>query len=242
MRERERPGKKSLAASVGVHALAVVGAWLAQVSTPEFQDFITYEITLVSLPTVPEAPAPTPPPEEELVVETPEPVVEEEPPPVVEEERARVEERPRPTPPQPEREPVEDPGAREPSPEVGREEIAVRMEGVRRDYPAYYDNILRQMNRCMRFSGPGGLKTSVYFVIGRAGTVDMGQFRFASRSGNATFDFAVMGAVECAGTGRFGPLPEDLGWDRLPIIFEMTSARRDGGGGGPPGNRHPPAP
>jgi hypothetical protein len=56
--------------------------------------------------------------------------------------------------------------------------------------------------------------------------VDGNNIEFVSRSGNAGFDFAVMGAIECAGQGRFGPLPEDLGWDRFPIIFEVTSTRR----------------
>jgi hypothetical protein len=70
------------------------------------------------------------------------------------------------------------------------------------------------------------LKTSVYFVIERDGTVDGGGIDFVSRSGNAGFDFAVMEAIECAGRGRFGTLPEDLGWDQLPIIFELTSSRR----------------
>ena len=30
-----------------------------------------------------------------------------------------------------------------------------------------------------------------------------------------------MGAVDCAGNGRFGPLPEDLPYDRFPIKFSF---------------------
>ena len=63
------------------------------------------------------------------------------------------------------------------------------------------------------------METSIVFVIGRDGTVDGGSIDFYDRSGNVNFDYAAMGAVECAGNGRFGPLPEELGWDRLPILF-----------------------
>ncbi|MDX1647346.1 MAG: hypothetical protein R3304_09400, partial [Longimicrobiales bacterium] len=39
------------------------------------------------------------------------------------------------------------------------------------------------------------------------------------RSGNAAFDIEALGAVECAGQGRFGPLPEELPYDRFPVRF-----------------------
>jgi hypothetical protein len=98
MRRRLRPGRKPLAASAAVHVVAIGLAWWAQAySPPEFQDFITYEITLVSPPPAQRAEEPQPVPEQEVVVETPEPVVEREPPPVVE-ERRREEQRPTPTP------------------------------------------------------------------------------------------------------------------------------------------------
>ncbi len=42
-----------------------------------------------------------------------------------------------------------------------------------------------------------------------------------TRSGNTAFDFEAMGAVDCAGNGRFGPLPEDLPYDRFPIKFSF---------------------
>jgi len=206
--------------------VAVAAAWMAQVSTPDLLDFVTYEITLVSLPTEQETPAPAPPPEEELVVETPVPVVADEPPPVVE-ERRREEERPRPTPTPPPDPVPEKPGAVEPSSEAGREEIAVRMEGLRRDYPQYWSNIITQIRRCLRFSGSGRLETTILFSINRDGTVDTGNLRFVRQSGNTNFDYAAMGAVECAGQGRFGPLPEGLGLDRLPILFTFTPS---GGG------------
>ena len=223
MRERDRPGKKPLVASVGVHALALVGAWMAQVSAPQMPEFITYEIMLVSPPSTQEAPEPEPQPEPELVVETPKPVVEETPPPVVE-ERRREEVPPKPTPtpppqPRPEEKPAGDP---EPVEEVGGEDLNVRMEGLRRDFPEYYANIIAQIRRCLRFTGTGRWETTVLFYIGRDGSVDGEELRFVERSGNVDFDYAAMGAVECAGRGRFGPLPEDLGLDRIPILFTFT--------------------
>jgi hypothetical protein len=230
MRQREGPGKKPLAASAGVHFVALTAAWFAQVSAPAYEDFVTYQVQIVSPPPAREAEVVQPAPEEELVIETPDPTPPEpepEPPPVVEEDPVREEERPEPTPtpPPPDPEP-EEAASPDPGEQPSSEEINVRMEGLRRDFPEYHMNIIRQMNRCMRFNGPGGLKTSVYFVINRDGSVDGGGIEFIARSGNAGFDFAVMEAVECAGAGRFGPLPDELGFDRFPIIFEVTSARR----------------
>jgi len=224
MRYQERPGKRSLAASVGIHVVVISLAWWAQASsTPRYQDFLTYEITLVSPPPAQYAEEPQPVPEPEVVVETPEPVVEPEPPPVVE-ERRREEQRPTPTPtptpPPPEPEP-EEPGDPEPTVDVGGEDLNVRMEGLRRDFPAYYANIITQIRRCMRFTGTGRFETTVFFYINRDGTVDGRDLRFVERSGNVNFDFAAMGAVECAG-GRLGPLPPELGFDRLPILFTFS--------------------
>lgn len=231
MRYRDAPGKKSLLASAAIHVVALVLAWHAQASTPDVQDFVTYQIDIVSPPPARMTETPAPPQEEELVVETPDPVPppeEPEPDPVVEETPTREESRPEPTPtpPPPEPEPLEEAGDPDPSETESGEDINVRMEGLQRDYPAYYENIIRQMNRCMRFNGPGGLKTSVYFEINRDGSVNSRRVEFVSRSGNAGFDFAVMEAVECAGSGRLGALPPELGLDRFPIIFEVTSSRR----------------
>ena len=45
---------------------------------------------------------------------------------------------------------------------------------------------------------------------------------FVARSGSSDFDFRAMGAVECAGNGRFGPLPEDLPFQ--PVQFNFRPA------------------
>jgi outer membrane biosynthesis protein TonB len=217
MNHRSRPGKKPLMASAAIHVVIIALAWWAQASSaPPFQDFVSYQVTLVSPPPAQLAEEPQPVPEQEVVVETPEPVVEREPPPVVE-ERPREEQRPAPTPTPTPPEP-EAPADPEPSVEVGGEDLNVRMEGLMRDFPEYYANIINQIRRCMRFRGSGRVETTLFFYIDREGNVDGQDIRFVERSGNVDFDFASMGAVECAG-GRFGPLPEELGFDRLPILF-----------------------
>ena len=60
MRRRERPGRRSLFASAGVHVVAVVLAWLAQIEGSNPEEFISYQITYVSPPPVEEAPEPEP--------------------------------------------------------------------------------------------------------------------------------------------------------------------------------------
>lgn len=237
-RTPEGPDRRYLAFSAGIHVVAVVLAWLTTVLVPEPLEYITYEIELVSPPPAPAEEQPEQSaPEEELVVERPDP----EPEPVVEEEVAVPEpepEREEPTPAQEQREdpPPEEPPPEEAAPPVAEEideppeetgeGINVRMEGLRRDYPAYYDNVIRQMSRCFRWRGEGDLEAMVQFVIRRDGTVSGS--RLVRRSGNPEFDFEALGAVECAGRpGRLGPLPEDFPWDDLPIQFSFSPQRRD---------------
>jgi TonB family protein len=101
------------------------------------------------------------------------------------------------------------------------------MEGLRRDYPVYYQNIITAIQRCFRWSGGGTPQTEVYFVINEDGSVS--DQRFVTRSGNPTFDYTALEAVECAGSrGYFGPLPGDLPYAQLPIRFTF----RPGGGAG----------
>jgi outer membrane biosynthesis protein TonB len=218
MRYRERPGKKAFYASAGVHVVAILAAFLAQVSNPDYSEFESIQITLVSPPPAQEAPEPTPVMEEEVVVETPEPVIDEEPPPVVEEDDPPPEERPTPTPTPTPAEPEEEAGDPEPSEDLSGEDLNIRMEGLIRDFPGYYTNIQRQIQRCFEYRGSGRLETSIVFYISRDGSVDGRSIDFHERSGNVNFDYAAMGAIECAG-GRFGPLPDEMARDRLPILF-----------------------
>jgi hypothetical protein len=107
----------------------------------------------------------------------------------------------------------------EEDPRESGEDINVRLEGVRRDYPAYYNNIITQIHRCFRWTGQGSWETTVKFVIREDGSVS--DLDFVKKSGNTTFDFEAMGAVDCAGRGRFGPLPEELPFEVLPVQFNF---------------------
>jgi TonB family protein len=225
-----------VALSAGIHVVAVVLAMLTTVVTPPDMDFITYEIELVSPPPAQaqEQPPEETAPEEELVVERPDP----DPEPVVEEESAPVLEEDIPDPPveeernDPPPEEVAETDAPPPAevteepPEETGEGIEVRMEGLRRDYPAYYDRIIRQMARCFRWRAGGNYEAVVRFTVERDGTVS--DLSLVQRSGNPEFDFEALGAVECAGRpNRIGPLPEDFPWDDLPIQFSFRPQGRE---------------
>lgn len=233
MRRHDPFDRGSLGASVVVHVAVLVLAFWSSTRVRPPLEFISYQIELVSPPPAVQADVPTPA-QEELVVERPEPT----PPQPEEQRRPVVEDRPqpRPTPPQPQpraeapREQAEQrrpAAAAQPPPEERPREsgegINVRLEGVRRDYPAYYDNIIRQIWNCFRWQGQGNWETTVYFVIKRDGTVS--DLDFVKRSGNTPFDFEAMGAVDCAGRGRFGPLPDDLPFDILPVQFSFRPPR-----------------
>jgi outer membrane biosynthesis protein TonB len=224
--------RRSMALSVALHVGVFVLAWGSTLYEPVQMDFLTYEIELVSPPParqseepetatealVIERPEPEPvPPEpevEEIIpVENPEP---EPDPEVVEREESAAEQPP---------DAAEDVvvaaavDTAEEEPEETGEGLNVRIEGLQRDYPEYYDNIIRQIQRCFRWREGGGWETAVFFYIDRDGNAE--EIRFVSRSGNTAFDFEAMGAVDCAGQGRFGPLPEDLPYDRFPVRFSF---------------------
>jgi protein TonB len=227
--------RKAMLLSIALHGAVFALAWASTLQRPTPVEFLTFEIELVSPPPAVQAEEPTPR-REELVVERPEP---EPAPPEPEPEQATFE--PEPAPPEPEpdpprREPEPEPEPPEPDPEPtpatapepppeqpperSGEGINVRLEGLRRDYPAYYDNIIRQIDRCFRWQGASNLETTVSFVIRRDGSVR--DLDFVVRSGNASFDYAAMGAIDCAGQGRFGPLPPDLPYETLPVRFDFT--------------------
>ncbi len=241
MRRRDSFDRTSLVASLGIHAaLLTLVLWGSLSGGPPTFDFVSYHIELVS-----------PPPvrgdvdqsaEEELVVETPDPTPpqeEERTEPVVEEKPRRPETKPTPpadpvAEPAEERRPATSPEAAEESTGPGGSGVNVRMEGLRRDYPKYYDNIITQILRCFRWQGQGHWETTVYFVIDKDGTVR--DLDFVKRSGNVAFDFEAMGAVDCAGKGRFGALPDDFPWDFLPVQFKFQpqEAIRDDASGEAP--------
>jgi outer membrane biosynthesis protein TonB len=227
--------RRSMALSVVLHVAILTLAWASTLYEPQRLEFLTYEIELVSPPPARQAEVPEVA-TEELVVERPEP---EPVPPEPEPEAPEVVpvEKPKPDPP-PEKPadptPTRPPEAAEetrtasaPAPATedaseSGENLNVRIEGLRRDYPQYYENIIRQIQRCFRWSGGGNWETTVFFYIDRDGVAR--DVQFVTRSGNVTFDYQSMGAVECAGEGRFGKLPSDLPYDRFPVRFRFRPA------------------
>lgn len=242
-RRRERPeaemGRPFLGA-LAVHGSVVVLALLMSLSEPQQIEFMTFQVDIVAAP--PEQVRDTPvPAAEEIVVETPDPTPPQPepqvttPPPVV--ERVVPDPTPDPDPPKPDPKPPEpevrnDPPARAAEPEddaeLTGEDITIRMQGIQRDFPAYYGNIQRQILRCFRPPpGAAGRETTIYFEIRPNGQST--SERFEVRSGSSSFDFAALQAIaDCAGkNGAFGSLPEDFPYERLPILFTF----RPGGEG-----------
>jgi TonB family protein len=241
MRRVDPFDRRSLIFSIILHASLLGIVLLSMMRSEPVVEFVAYEVDLVSPPPAVEAEEYTPA-REELVVERPEPEPappepEPEPEPqVTVDEPARAPE-PEPTPPspptptnQPEPEPPADPTPAagrdaDPTAERSGEGINVRMEGLRRDFPEYYNNIIRQISRCFR-PPEGNWATTLRFNIRRDGSVT--DVQFARRSGNTAFDYLAMEAVECAGQGRFGPLPAEMPYEYQPVEFEF---RRAPGGG-----------
>jgi outer membrane biosynthesis protein TonB len=217
-RRRTRPGAVPALGSVLIHGAVLAAAIGVAASAPDMDQFISYNIELVAMPgpdlgelvveAPPSAPSEAPPPTPQPVVKEPEPAPKQEPPKDVE---------PSPAPPQP-TQARPNPSSGESSGAESGEAINIRIEGLRRDYPVYYNNIIVQVKRCFRFQGQGSPEAEVYFVINADGTIS--DARLVRQSNNPTFNYEVLGAVECAGQrGRLGELPEDLGFDRLPIRF-----------------------
>jgi TonB family protein len=219
-RQSTRPGAGAALGSIMVHGAVAAIALGVAASAPDVDQFVSYNIELVSMPgpdlgdlvvESPSAPAPEPPAlEPQPVVKEPEP----KPEPPKPEPKPEQPREPEPSPARP-AQPQPNPSSGEPSGAESAEALNIRIAGLRRDYPVYYNNIILQIKRCFRWAGQGTPEAEVYFVINEDGTVS--DQRLIRRSGNAAFDYEALGAIECAGqAGRFGELPE---FDRLPIRF-----------------------
>lgn len=231
--------------SVTIHVVAIGLAWISTLVAPDPLQFETFEIELVAAPAPEEPDQEQPAEEEELVVETPDPeppaeeteAVQEETPvetpevrqPEPEEtEPEEPEEEPEPTEPEEEPTPAPTPPPEEPTESATTEEINVRMDGLRRNYPAYYEEIVRQMNRCFRRPNTSGqLRATVQFLIRRDGRIPGSSIELMRPSGNINLDIRSIEAVECAGE-RLSPLPDDFPWDELPVRFNFESSGNDG--------------
>ncbi|HEU4632100.1 MAG TPA: TonB C-terminal domain-containing protein [Gemmatimonadaceae bacterium] len=165
----------------------------------------------------PEAPRVTPPRQRATPNPTPTPPkarTEPAPTPPKDTKTADAEPAPR-TPPR--RQPLPTAGG---GPEGGRgSDVAnVAIRGIEFPYPAYLQNITRQI--ILRFTPPDGrpLTAEVKFLIHRDGSVsDIQIFR---GSGVFDFDLEARAAVEAAGrSGAFGALPAGFPDDVLPVFF-----------------------
>jgi TonB family protein len=224
-RRNNRPPRRFVAYSIGLHALAVAAMMvggLHRVRAPEFE---TYRVHLISPPPVeqgepePVAPAPAP------VVQTPPP----EPP------RPQPEPRPQPPPPRtqappppPQQRPPDPQPARGPDPvpaAVGGENLRIEQDGREFQYPEYLENIMRVLTRYFRPpAGQTNLEAEVVFYINRDGSA--GGIRIQTSSGSFAFNAQAMQAVEQAGRARaFGPLPADWQRDRLYIAYTFYPPR-----------------
>jgi outer membrane biosynthesis protein TonB len=103
---------------------------------------------------------------------------------------------------------------------TGTDVANVQTEGVVFPFPAYLNNIVRQI--AVRFNprNPGALRAQVFFIVRRDGSI--GEFRFLSKSNSYAFDLEAQGAVEAAGSAKvFGALPDGYVNDFLPVIFSF---------------------
>jgi len=128
--------------------------------------------------------------------------------------------------PKEEEKPASPPKGRNPKPEAktGGEDIDVRIEGEDFPFPGYLENIQLQISRYFRWTGRSGLEAEIYFVIRKDGSVE--DIRIVRGSGDMTFNFEAMAAIEQAGRrASFGPLPEGFAGDRLPVLFYFRPAQ-----------------
>ena len=217
-----------LGVSVVLHASLVAAAFLARPGPPKAMPPV-YKVNLVAAPPGPRAvgevaptpapPAPTPPAPPKRAATNPRDM----PAP------AKVKATPRkpaaPATPIPDTKsaPKDAPPAKAgggPTGGAGTDVANVKTEGVEFPFPAYLNNVVRQI--AVRFNprNPGALRAEVFFIVRRDGSI--GEFRFLTKSGSYAFDLQAQGAVESAGSSKaFGALPDGYVNDFLPVIFRF---------------------
>lgn len=238
---RPRPGRWAVAASFAVHVAAGGVVWSTSLaSPPPLPPFKVYEVKIVSPPPR-EAGPPTPVEVNAPRVTTPEQPPEQPKP----EPKPQPQRKPQPQPPKPESTPKPDPSKAaavkeeepketpapkptgpkpDPKAKEAGEGIDIRIEGEEFPFPGYLENIQLQISRYFRWTGRSGLEAEVYFVIRKDGTIE--DIRLVRGSGDASFNFEAMAAIEQAGRrGAFGPLPDGYSGDRLPVLFYFRPAR-----------------
>lgn len=223
-----RPGGGPVLLSVGLHAVLLGAAWLGGVVGRDEIEFVTYQMELVTeadldaidsppLVETPNVAPPPPEPEPEVPEPDPEPEIE---PDVEPEPPDETEPEPE-SQPEPEAAPSSQPVSEvtDASPPASTEAMAVRMEGLRRDYPEYYNQIVREITRCFRWNGGGSWRTVIRFEISSDGRIPDSTIQVYSPSSSPAFDIEAYGAVACAGSGRLAPLPDELPFEALSVQF-----------------------
>jgi protein TonB len=222
---RPTPMATSLALSVGLHVLAIAAAVFIRPAPPPPMPPV-YKVELFAAPAGPraigavdpvrEAPAETPPPARaEQKAAMPVPTTQKAAPP-------RTATRATPTPPRAaQRTDRAQEQARAGGGTVGGQgtDVAnVRIDGIDFPYPAYLNNVVRQI--ALHFEPPprSVLSADIAFLIHRDGRVT--DVRLVRRSGSYAFDTEAMGALEAAAK-QFGPLPAGFADDVLPIVFSF---------------------
>jgi protein TonB len=218
-----RPGALAIAGSVLLHSALVVGVAVSALRSPtETIEYKVYRVDLYS-----------PPPQERGEPEPakPQPAIVRPDPPketVVEEKKPAPAPKPQPKKPVSTGEGKSDVAkGKDPDPKsvVGGEGVDVHMAGEEFPYPEYLENIILQLNRYFRWSGPGNLQAKIGFQIMRDGSVR--SIRVLQKSGNINFDLEAVSAIEQAGQrGAFGPLPKGWVADRLPVAFSFLPPGR----------------
>ncbi|HLV27360.1 MAG TPA: TonB C-terminal domain-containing protein [Gemmatimonadales bacterium] len=107
-------------------------------------------------------------------------------------------------------------------PEGGRgTDVAnVQLRGIDFPYPAYLENVVRQIAVRFKPDNARSYTAEVHFKINRDGSVS--ELRLIKRSGDFLFDQEALGAVESAGKDRvFGSLPGGFSDDILPVFFSF---------------------
>ena len=230
VRERARLGP-TLGVSLLLHLAVGIPLFLARPEAAPARPPI-YRVDLVAAPPgprqegivtpqprpQPERPAATPPRAERQPQEMPAPPTQR-PPPRTRAQPAPATPVPPPTTTPPQTTPPQQAGGG-PTGDRGTDVATVRTEGIEFPYPAYLQNIVRQIARRFDPDRRTALSAEVTFLIRRDGSV--ADISISRRSGNFQFDQDAMGAVEAAArSGAFGPLPEGFPDDVLPVIFSF---------------------
>jgi periplasmic protein TonB len=218
----------SFAVAAALHATAAAALFLARPGPPPAMPPI-YRVDIVAAPPGPRAagvvsPRPTPPSPAAPVptraeTKAPAPAAPAPTPP------AQVRRPPAPATPVP---PVAQPSRADapragggPTGGRGADVANIRTQGIEFPYPAYLNNIVRQVALRFAPSNPSApLRADVRFLIHRDGSVS--DITVVTRSGKYAFDLEAQGAVEAAATARaFGPLPAGFRDDVLPVVFSF---------------------